>query len=115
MKQLLFAGAMTLALSLLLSSTAMARSPVDNFPLEDRAAAALKDIVPSAQTGSGQPEKKCFFFNPPQADTLHWTVPCSPVKSVAPPVKMCKFFDSPGLDVAAWLVPCELKRDRKPG
>jgi hypothetical protein len=115
MKQLHLAGATTLALSLLLSSTIAAGSPVDNFPLENPAATALKGIVSNAQTKSDPAEKKCYFFNPPQADTLHWTVPCSPVKPAAPPVKMCKFFDSPGLDVAAWLVPCEPKRDSKSG
>lgn len=113
MKQFHFAGAMALALSLLLFSTVTVGSPVDNFPLEDPASATLSDIVRNAQTESGSPEKKCYFFNPPQADTLHWTVPCSPVKAEASTVKMCKFFDSPGLDVAAWLVPCEPKQARK--
>jgi len=114
MKQPLLAGAMSLALSLLLSANAMAGSPVDNFPLEDSAAVALKNFSLKANNLSDQPEKKCYFFNPPQADTLHWTVPCSPPKEVAPPVKMCRFFDSPGLDVAAWMVPCESVLKVKP-
>lgn len=75
----------------------------DNFPLENRAADALKPVV--ATTVPPTARKTCYLYNPPTYDRL-WTVPCEPLTQVAEPMKMCRINNVTGWDAALMLEPC---------
>ena len=92
---------------------ANAGAPIDNFPMEDRAAEALKPVMASNQArGIKADAKRCYLFNPPSIDR-QWTVPCDPAAPMAEPMKMCRISTTIGWDAALFLEPCENAEKRK--
>lgn len=85
-------------------------SPIDNFPIEDRAADAIKQMRKSLPPGSMTETKPCYLYNPRNFDQM-FTVPCD-APTVAP-MKMCRIYDIPGFDAAQFTEPCENVERRK--
>jgi hypothetical protein len=104
---------MGLALQVGALGLANAGAPIDNFPMEDRAAEALKPLMAMAQAQGIKTEvKRCFLFNPPSFDR-QWTAPCDPAAPMTPPMKMCRISNTIGWDAALFTEPCENAERRK--